>query len=225
MLFRWALRFVGSCCFLFLLYFSLSQAQWEIGGVEIKKDGSHLSESSVSDILVPYLESSWLTINISQLQFDLLQEPWVSSVEVSRVFPDKIRLNIVEKKAVATFGSLGLVSSKGELFTPDVPVVDDLPQIISTKQDLPEVFSAFVSLREQEALTDQIPGDVKFFKYDAVNGWQAEFGDGLVVYFGRGDFKIILARFVSTYPRVLSSAKRDSFKKFDMRYAKGVAVA
>ena len=199
--------------------------QWEIGGVEIKKDGSHISESSVSEILSPYLESSWLTIDISKLQLDLLQEPWVSSVEVSRVFPDKIRLNIVEKQAVATFGSLGLVSSKGELFTPDIPVVDDLPQIISAKQDLPEVFSAFMLLREQGSRVDQIPGDVKFFRYDVINGWQAEFGDGLFVYFGKGDFKRLLDRFVVIYPRVLSSAKKGSFKKFDMRYAKGVAVA
>ena len=226
MLYRIIFRLVSASILVFILYFSWLQVQWSIGGVEINKNGSHLSEGFVSQVLSPYIEETWVSVDIDGIKNDLLMEPWVESVDIRRVFPDKIRVDITEKEAVAVYGYAGLISSKGQVFQPDVMPDVKLPRIDMLEQDIPEGFKAFELLQMRVANIDYLPQDIEVFSYTSVNGWYVKFADGLSIYFGRGDFSHLLQKFLYNYPKVLQARKGlPKISRFDMRYPKGAAIS
>jgi cell division protein FtsQ len=209
-----------------LLYFCFYSMQWPIGGVEIKKREGHLAESTLNEILTPYLESSWLAVDISGIRNDIEMLPWVGRVDVMRSYPDKIKILIVEREAVASYGVSSLVSSNGDIFTPDIMPQNDLPRLDVQKQYFIDVFSSFKLLQNKISKDDALPDYVSSFKYSPVSGYQAVFSNGLVVYFGLGDFSELLRKFANYYPKVsVSYSKSSRIKKFDMRYPNGAAIS
>ena len=171
MLTRIIVRLVSACVLIFVLYFSWMQFQWAIGGVEINKNGSQLSEGLVSQILSPYIEETWISVDIDGIKSDLLMEPWVESVDIRRVFPDKIIVDITEKEAIALYGYASLVSSKGQVFQPDIMPDVKLPRIDMLEQDIPNGFKAFELLQSKTVNIDYLPNEIEVFSYTSVNGW------------------------------------------------------
>jgi len=76
------------------------------------------------------LKGGFFSLNIDQLRADLLARlPWVTSVSIRKVWPDKLLIKIVEHKPVARWLSVGksdrkigtqLLSEQGVAFTPQL---------------------------------------------------------------------------------------------------------
>ncbi|MBT4884726.1 MAG: FtsQ-type POTRA domain-containing protein [Legionellales bacterium] len=205
-------------------YFNLFE--WGVGGVEIKKDGLNVSKDEIIGTIDPLLEPGWLYLHLSSIKEALSELPWVEDVQVYRIFPDKIALNIKEKVAVARYGSDGLVSLSGRVFKPSNEYMStDLPVLDAPNNDFKLVFSALLQLKQALLNNKDLPQNVSKLKYSPDTGWDVTFTNSLLVHLGRVDFTSAIGKFSYYYPKIVTRNKNKVIKTIDMRYANGAAVS
>ena len=205
-------------------YFNM--LEWNVGDVEIKKEGLNISNDEIVSAIDPLLEPGWLYLHLSSIKESLSELPWVEDVQVYRVFPDKIALNIKEKIPVARYGEDGLISLSGKLFRPSRECVsDDLPYLEAPESNIELVFSALGYLKKAVANNKVLPQKIKYLKYSHDAGWDVAFSNPLLVHLGRVDFNTAIDKFSYYYPKIITRNKNKVIKTIDMRYANGAAVS
>ena len=76
----------------------------------------HITQQQVDYIVQNKFNDSIFTVDINKMYYEFVQLPWVKEVSISRVFPNKLEVNVVEYKAVARFADSNLISDTGEIF-------------------------------------------------------------------------------------------------------------
>ena len=152
--------------------------------------------------------------------------PWIEQVELFRVFPDRIVVNITERDPVARMADKALVSQKGVLFYPeDYALWQDLPFLDVDRGDAELAFSALQTVRQIGLGEGNHAYPVQSVRFNVVNGWDIRFSNALLVRLGRGDFNHLYTRFCAYYPLILHGNRYVVPHKIDMRYAHGAAVS
>ena len=150
----------------------------------------------------------------------LEQVPWVRSVEVRRVWPDRLEVAIEEHVAIARWGTSGLVDTYGERFAGNGG--EALPLFIG-----PEGSEAEVAARYRRFSRILGPLDVALERVVLTPryAWQLRLANGLNIMLGRdGDLaEQRLQRFVDVYQDTVARFG-GSHEYVDLRYANGFAL-
>ena len=88
---------------------------WEIKG-ELQAQAYEYDE-----LIKPLLINKYL-LNLSQIKNKLEQSPWVSNVEVERIFWNRIRISLEKHDIAMRYGTEGYISSRGILFKPNLTI-------------------------------------------------------------------------------------------------------
>lgn len=167
------------------------------------------------------VRGSFFSANLHDIQQVALRFPWVASAQVSRQWPDSVRVVIEEKQAVARWDGNGLVSRQGEVFRPRTAQgVERLPVLSGQRAQARFVLQQYqamdsllrrVGLRiEQLQLTDRM-------------SWVLHLEGGVRVLVDAQDTLAKLERFTVLYDRQLASEVA-SIASIDLRYRNGVAI-
>jgi cell division protein FtsQ len=150
-----------------------------------------------------------LTASLTDARAALLREPWVREAHVERKFPDRVRIEVLERQAVAQveLGGLYLLDEKGAVFKRSEPQERlDLPIItgISRREfesEAPEVaerLATALSLLHSPLLGIE-PGELSEIHFDAELGLTLFVGDPpTAVHLGEGRLKEKLWRYRRT---------------------------
>lgn len=163
----------------------------------------------------------FFSLDIEVIRSRLLDMPWVDKVSVRRVWPDVLKIRVVEQVPVARWGKDALLNSRGEVFegkSSRVPV--SLPRFTA-----PDGLQARVLKQYREANRLMAATGLKVIAV-SVNqrrAWKMMFSNNIEVRLGRRDVTKRLLRFVSVYPGVLA-ARSKKIEVVDMRYTNGLAV-
>lgn len=82
--------------FYFVILPSISSAR-----IMLNLQGSYLTEREVVSMMALGKDSKWINIDASKIEERLMSQPIVESATVSKKFPDKLLVDIVERHAVA----------------------------------------------------------------------------------------------------------------------------
>ena len=146
---------------------------------------------------------------------------WVDEVSVRRVWPDALRMYVVEQVPLALWGHDSLMNERGEVFTPGRDArPDGLPQLDGPDGSAGRVSDALRSMQRRLAPLDL---SIRRLELTARGGWSLEVDDGLVLKLGSEAAESRLARFVRLYPRLLAS-RQERPELVDLRYANGFSV-
>src|SRR5690554_5041774 len=89
-----------------------------------------------------WIGKSYFSTDLSDIKNDLEKRPWIESVAVRRVWPDRLEIIIREKTPLAYWTDGRLVSRTGELFMPPKPdVAGRLPQLAGPDERVRDVIS------------------------------------------------------------------------------------
>ena len=95
------------------------EISWKING-ELKTQVYEYDE-----FIKPLISNKYV-LNLSQIKNKLKEHPWISSVEVERIFWNKVKIELVMHDIAMRFGSEGFISSKGELFKPNLTIYSEI---------------------------------------------------------------------------------------------------
>jgi len=192
-----------------------------IDAVVIKGVFQRVSAAQIEQALAPYVDTGFLSVDISAVRQELTRIPWVATADVRRRWPDSIEVFVTEQTAVATWGKSGLLNFNGELFVQDAAHLPaELPRLQGPQGT--EAVVARRCFRVQELL-EQRGLSLRSMSMDKRGAWKFELSNGVRVRIGAHDVDQRIARFFLALDQGIG-AGRGEVAYIDMRYTNGFAV-
>ena len=205
------------------------QPLFAIRAITVDGDTARNSVSTIRANAAPQLAGNFLTMDLNNVRRAFESVPWVRLAIVRRVWPNRLRVQLQEHRAVAIWsadnGNDKLVNSYGEVFEANVGDVED--------EDLPTLAGpdgssahALAMLGRIETALMPLGARIEQLALSGRGSWQATLDSGAVVELGRGsDDEVITraGRFVVTVPQVTGRYQRP-LAYADLRHTDGYAV-
>jgi cell division protein FtsQ len=222
------------CAVLLLLalaWWAVRHPLFAIAGIKVQGDVTHNNAVTLRANVAPRLAGNFFTVNLDSARQAFEAVPWVRKAVVRREFPNRLRVQLQEHKAVALWGADGetrLVNSFGEVFEANAGDVeaDDLPRLSGPQGQAPQVLAMYEALKP---VFQTIDLEVDRVALTARGSWQLELDTGGVIELGRGTRDEVLARtqrFVQTLTQVTSrySRRPEALISADLRHGDGYAI-
>ena len=182
----------------------------------------YLDPDHLQVVVVEAVDAGFFGVDVSEIQDILLDEPWILNASVRRVWPDALRVSIVEQRPVARWGGHALLNEQADIF---VPASDEIPAGLARLSgplgtEL-EVLQRYHYVRRQLGTVGLSPVQLDLSKRHA---WTVTTSAERQLIIGRKDFEIRLARFIFGYQHGLI-AVWDRIGRVDLRYTNGFAVS
>jgi len=146
---------------------------------------------------------------------------WVDRARVQRLWPDRIRIEIVEQQAAARWGEDSLLNTRGELFAAGVRLVPpELPRLEGPEGTEEQVAQRYLAIQDR---LSQLGFQVVALRLDARGAWELDLSTGVTVRLGRRQVDERMDRFVQFGAPVISGRAAE-IRYVDMRYSNGFAI-
>lgn len=185
--------------------------------------GQHIDHADIREAVLPFLQRGFFNIHIDEIRERLLQQPWVSEVVVHRTWPDRVEIQVLEKKAVARWGKNELLSDTGVLF---VPTLDsDLKKVMLPQFQGPDGQHVLMLnyFNQMNRLLTPLHVKILNLELSSYQNWRIELENGTVLQIGHKDLWARLNRFVKVYPKIIGN-QIARVQSVDLRYPNGIAV-
>lgn len=192
-----------------------------IRGVHIEGEFRQLKPAKLRALVAQELRGGFFTVGVAEIQEGLRENPWIDQVAVRRVWPDGIKLTIVERRALARWGEGALLSPEGTVFSPpreSIPA--GLVRLAGPEGTEVQVLARFLTLRAKLA---RFGAELIGLRLSPRRSWSFDMKDGPRVIVGRASFEHRVDRFLSRYRR-LRAASEGTLVRVDLRYTNGFAV-
>jgi len=208
---------------LLLAGFYLGQMEQVLPVRSIQLQGSfdNLDQREVEVTLQSYIGQGFFSLDIQHLQQSLQDMAWTGSVSIRRIWPDKIRVAIHEKKPVARWDDNHLLSDAARVYPADSSAFVHLPLVHAANHGPAWVLGQFDRLQSRFAAVDE---RLVSLRVDSRGAFDIELINGLKVKLGRDDIDHKVDRLVSIYLQQILP-RREQIERLDLRYSNGFAVA
>lgn len=204
-----------------LIYSFLADAQrYPISTVKVVANYQHITRKQLESVLSNYLSTSFFSLSVRRLHEDLLSLDWSDRVYIERIWPDTLKITLVEKSPIAIWNN-ALMTDDGELFNVGkVPPDTALPLLrgpIHQQVDVLQIYqklSKLLSTYGLQAASLQLRDN---------QAWELSLTNGVQLRLGKRDLEKRLLRFCRAYPGVFAD-KPEQLGSVDLRYARGMAV-
>lgn len=168
-----------------------------------------------------WIGRSFFATDLSDIKESLEQRPWVETAAVRRVWPDRLEIEIREKKPLAYWNDRKLVSRSGRLFEPANPeVAGRLPKLAGPDERVKDVITMAQGMSDTLADRGLVFAGLTLEQRGA---WTLTLGSGIEVVLGRSQVQERFERFITVYENRLAPRSHE-VSRVDARYTNGVAV-
>ncbi len=222
-------------CVLLLLgaagWWAVRHPLFAIAGIKVQGDVAHNNAVTLRANVAPRLAGNFFTLNLAAAREAFEAVPWVRRAVVRREFPNRLRVQLQEHRAVALWGADGdtrLVNDFGEVFeaNPGDIEPDELPRLSGPQDQSAHVLAMYTALTPLFGALDL---GVERLSLTARGSWQLELDTAGVIELGRGTPEEVIARtqrFLQTLTQVTSRYSRqpDALISADLRHTDGYAL-
>lgn len=195
-------------------------ATGELVKIELISTTPHVSEDELRDLLRPQLGLGFWQLNLQTVRQVVEAHPWVSAAKVSRVWPNTLRIEVVEPIPVARWGKDDLLNQTGDIFHPLTPFeADDLIELSSINPDPKEVLSMLKQLLD---LINPYGLHVRSLLRQADGSWHVWLVDGNEWFLPAQDAIPALKQLLQLYGSI--PTQENTNMRIDLRYRDGFAV-
>lgn len=167
------------------------------------------------------LTGGFVSADLEKLREAIEGLAWVDRARVQRLWPDRVRVEIVEQQAAACWGEDGLLNTRGELFATGVRhVPPELPRLDGPEGSESQVAQRYLAI--QGRLVEQ-GLRVVALRLDARGAWELDLSNGVTVRLGRRQVDERMERFVQVGAQVIAG-QASKIQYIDMRYSNGFSI-
>lgn len=202
-------------------YLYLADAsRFPINTIKVAASYEHISHKELESVLAKYLDYSFFALPVSELQNKLNEMNWMDSAYVERVWPDTLKIRLVENKPVAVWGN-GLMTDDGKIFNQGNISTDiNLPKLKGPESQQLEVLQVYQKLSK---ILSSYGLNASGLHLRDNHSWVLLLNDEVKIYLGKKDLEARLLRFCKAYPAVFAE-KAEQLASVDLRYPRGMAV-
>ncbi len=206
-----------------LLFVVVHLPIFPIREVKVIGEVSHVSEAQVQLIVDQHLKGNFFTLDLVKARDAFEKLPWARNVSVRRRWPDTLSVQIEEHQALARWGDIALVNTRGELFHAASDV--NLPVFYGPGDSVKMVTKQYASFSKILNVADIKIAHVSLSPRQA---WEIKTNQGLLIALGREEqdrekVNARLKKFTAAYEAVLKHLDAE-IKYADLRYPNGFAV-
>jgi cell division protein FtsQ len=205
-----------------------------VQGIRVEGDLVHNSVLTIRANATPKLAGNFFTMDLAAGRRAFESVPWVRQAVVSRVWPNRLRVQLQEHRAVALWvnparrdqESDQLVNSFGEVFEANLGDVEEdaLPTLSGPEGTSAHLLAMLVRLQPEFAPEQ---AHIELLGLSGRGSWRVELDNGAEVELGRGsDDEVVerARRFVRTLPQVRQLYPQHPLLSADLRHRDGYAV-
>jgi len=233
---RLIVALMGVACLSALLVFGSRLLQdpqrFPVAFIDVLGTMDYADRDALTKTIGTYTQQGFYALNIDRLRHSIEQRQWVASARVSRVWPDRISIEVEEHEPAARWNDDHLISKQLVLFKPHQldkqradyqqwkEVFRPLPQVLGAQGRHAELLDVYRNLDQQLARFDL---SLKLLEEDERLSQTLVLSNDVHVLIGREQRELRLNRFVDVYERIAADATEGPLS-FDMRYSNGFAL-
>jgi cell division protein FtsQ len=208
----------GCAVLALLLIFALDRP---VRRVLLEGTFQRVSPPEIESIVTQYAHGGLASVDLALVRRQVKNIDWVDNAVVTRVWPDAIRVAIVEQVAAARWNDMGLLNARGELFLRKARFVPpELPLLEGPEGSEGAVAQLYM---EAQGRLQEAGLRLNGVRLDERGAWELELTNGLQVKLGRQAVNERLERFIGLASPMV--AKRVAEIRYvDMRYTNGFSV-
>ncbi|MBB3059410.1 cell division protein FtsQ/DivIB [Microbulbifer rhizosphaerae] len=189
--------------------------------VRVKGPFRAVNQREVEEILLPFLQRGFFSLDIGAIREALLQHPWIVGASVSRRWPRGVEVQVEEARPLAVWGKDKLLVASGELLPrPPGMHTGRLPELAGDEELVERIMSQYRALAGLLTTRDM---EVKRLSFDDLAGWHLELVSGVELHLGHDELLERVNRFLSLSRGVLAP-HLEKIARVDTRYSNAVAV-
>ena len=198
-----------------------------VGHVDVEGRFVFVERGQLEELIVDNITEGFLKLDLNALKASLEALEWVDTATVGRQWPDTIKVEVIEHRAIARWGSDAVLNQRGEIIklstSPDLGESRQLSQLPSLRG--PDEKSSMVMQQYQEMSELLAPHGLTLMEVhcDLAENWDLKLTGGVQLNVGRHQLVEKLGRFLLVYQRQLQ-ARWVELIRVDLRYDNGVAV-
>ena len=205
--------------------------QFDIRGITVVGDVSHYNAITLRANVMPRLQGTFFTLDVNAARQVFETMPWVRQAVVRRDFPNRLKVQLQEHKAVAYWGPEGdtrLVNSFGEVFEANLGEVeqDNIPRLFGPDSQSAQVLTMYQKLQASFG-----PKDMALTQLELMprGSWRGMLDTGTELELGNGNPDELVQRtkrFLQTMTQATANFKRspDQLTLVDLRHKDGYAI-
>ncbi|MBA2657599.1 MAG: FtsQ-type POTRA domain-containing protein [Tatlockia sp.] len=197
-----------------------SPQRFPINTVKIAASYQHIKRQQLQSLLSSYLQSSFFTLPVRRLYTDLAGLDWANNVQIERIWPDTLKITLIEKIPTATWNN-GLITEAGEIFNKGSELTDlALPKLKGPNNQEKEVLQVYKKMSKILTIYGLYASALEWRDNHA---WDLTLANGLQIHLGKRDLEMRITRFCKAYPAVFGE-RAEQLMSVDLRYPRGMAV-
>jgi cell division protein FtsQ len=214
-----------------LVRLASSNPVFAIRGITVVGEVEHNNAVTLRANVAPKMSGTFFTLDLAVARLAFEAVPWVRQAVVHREFPNRLKVQLQEHKAVAYWGNEGdsrLVNSFGEVFEANLGEVEQeaLPRLKGPEGQSAAVREMYFALKPIFEVQDLTLEQLELTSHGA---WRVMLDTDAMLELGGGTSAEVLARtqrFLKTVTQVTSryGRKPDALETADLRHEDGYAI-
>ncbi|MBB6088586.1 cell division protein FtsQ/DivIB [Wenzhouxiangella marina] len=194
--------------------------RWPINWLDVEGELQRTSASQIRAAAAGPASRGFFSADLERVRESVQALPWVAVAEVSRHWPDALRIHIREHQPVARWNESSLFSDRGEVFTvTGSQNMQGLARLSGPENRRQDVLQEWLWMRRE---LGRIGMDIRQMHLDERGAWTVRLGTGLELLLGREQVRERLSRFISVHDDLAEPERRP--ERVDLRYTNGLAV-
>ena len=203
------------------IYLAEAEQILPIRSIQLQGNFANLEQREVEAALEKYIGQGFFSLDIHQLQQSIKASPWTEAVSVRRIWPDRLRVVIYERKPVARWDDEHLLSDRARIYQANSSDFSHLPLVHAVNHQPDWILREFYRLRARFESVDE---RLLALRVDSRGAFDVELINGLQIKLGRDGIDYKIDRLVSIYQQQILP-RREQIERLDLRYSNGFAVA
>jgi cell division protein FtsQ len=202
-------------------YLYIADAErFPIATIKVAASYQHVTHKELEAVLTKYVNASFFALPVVSLQDELNSINWIDSAYVERVWPDTLKIKLIEKKPVAIWRD-ALITADGRLFNQGhIPEDLNIPHFYGAIEQHEEVLQVYEKLSK---ILSSYSLSASGLQLRENQSWVLSLASGTKIYLGKNELEARLLRFCKAYPAVFAE-KEEQLASVDLRYPRGMAV-
>ncbi len=204
-----------SITILILIIWKLDIFTYPIKEVTISSSNSRYNQDDVYEYLDSIYGKNLLTLDIDKIKFMIIKDKWIRDAEISKIFPDEIKIIIIEHEPLAIYNDL-LMTINGNLI--DYSKIDNIPIIRDNTNDQDVSYQILKKVSQKLIKIDLEIKKIEIF-HSLINIKTQE----AILISDREKIYENIDRLIRSYNKLKDLYDKDIYS-IDMRYSNGFAI-
>lgn len=192
-----------------------------VNSIGVEGHFTYISQEEISAIVSPMVVDGFLQVPLEKIKGKLENNPWIAQASVSRRWPDKLYISIVEEQPIARWGKQGFLNYRGDIVPVQAPgKLQHLPLLSGEAGQEKAVMQNYQQLSQ---MLSRVGLKINEFYSDELLSWNVVLSNGLKINMGRDQTMEKIQRFLVVYQRELRE-RMEEVAAVDLRYGNGLAV-